>query len=1005
MQTKKMFEEVATRPSLPEMEREVMEIWAADGTFERSLEQRRGGPRFVFYEGPPTANGAPGVHHVEARAFKDLITRHRTMKGFYVERKAGWDTHGLPVELEIEKKLGISGKQQIEEFGVDRFNQLCRESVYEYVDAWLDMSRRMGFWQDYDNAYWTLDPDYIQSVWWALKQMWDQGLVYKGFRVAPYCPRCMTPLSSHELAQGWKEHTRDPSIYVKFRLKSDPATSILAWTTTPWTLPGNVALAVGADVDYVKVRESDGEYVILAASRLQAVLGEGEPEVVERMKGSELVGLDYEPPYPYLAEMLAAGLPPTAAPGTPSADPPHETHGLRGDPGERGRVSGRAWYVVPADFVSTEDGTGVVHTSALYGADDLRLCQERGIPFLHTVDLRGRFVPEVGKFAGQFVKDADPHITEDLRERGLLYSSGHVSHTYPFCWRCDTPLVYYALDSWYVRTTERKDQLLANNAATGWVPAHIKTGRMANWLENNVDWAISRSRYWGTPLPFWVCEACGEQRCVASADELGMDPGADLHRPFIDRVKLPCLCGGEMARVPEVLDGWFDSGAMPFAQRAYPRYGQEQFKATFPADYIAEAIDQTRGWFYSLLAVSTLLFGESSYRNVICLGSVVDEKGREMHKSLGNALDPGPLFEEFGADAVRWLFYVAPVGENVRVGPKALKLIVSQLLLTLWHVHSFFVTYANLDGFRPDVIGGASPPVGGRGEPGLPPASPPEPSTPISERAVLDRWLLSRLSHVVETVDGGLERYDVNAAARPLQEFVEDLSNWYVRRSRRRFWKAESDADKLAAHQTLYEVLVTLSRLMAPFTPFMAESMHRNLCEGESVHLADYPKADLSARDRALEEEMIQAREAVQAGLAARDTARIKVRQPLRALTLTKELQPEVAAIVRDELNVKELRLGEGLALDTTITDELRLEGMARDAVRMVQDLRKRTGLNVEDRIRVWHDGGGDWPRALERFGAYVAAETLAVEMSTGRASDLEGTAEGGDLWIGLKRA
>jgi isoleucyl-tRNA synthetase len=974
MQTRKMFEEVASRPSLPEMEREIIELWARDRTFERTLEQRQGGPRFVFYEGPPTANGAPGVHHVEARAFKDLITRHRTMKGFYVERKAGWDTHGLPVELEIEKKLGISGKQQIEEFGVDRFNRLCRESVYEYVDVWVEMSKRMGFWQDYENAYWTLDPDYIQSVWWALKQMWDMGLVYKGFRVAPYCPRCMTPLSSHELALGWRENTRDPSIYVKFRLKSEPGTSILAWTTTPWTLPGNVALAVGADVDYVKVRLGDREHVILAESRLQAVLGEGEHEVVGRMKGSELVGLDYEPPYPYLADMLAAASPPPAAPGTPAT--------------ERGSVTlsadaGRAWYVVAADFVSTGDGTGVVHTSALYGADDLRLCQELGIPFQHTVDLRGRFVPEVEKFAGEFVKEADANIIEDLRERGLLYSSGQVSHTYPFCWRCETPLVYYALDSWYIRTTERKDQLLANNAATGWVPAHIKTGRMADWLENNVDWAISRSRYWGTPLPFWVCEACAEQRCVASADELGMEPGADLHRPFIDRVKLPCRCGGEMTRVPEVLDGWFDSGAMPFAQRGYPRHGETQFAATFPADYIAEAIDQTRGWFYSLLAVSTLLFGQNSYRNVICLGTVVDEKGREMHKSLGNALDPEPLFDEFGADAVRWLFFISPVGENVRVGPRALKLIASQLLLTLWNVHSFFVTYANLDGFRP-----------GR-----------EPALALSRRMVLDRWLLSRLSHLVETVDGALDRYDVNAAARPLQDFVEDLSNWYVRRSRRRFWKSESDADKLAAHQTLYEVLVTVSRLLAPFTPFLAEALHRNLCDGESVHLADYPVADLTARDRALEDEMTSARSAVQAALAARDAARIKVRQPLPALTLTRELQPEVAAIVRDELNVKELRLGDELALDTTITDELRLEGMARDAVRMVQDLRKRSGLNVEDRIRLWYDGGGDWPRALERFGSYLAAETLAVEVNSGRASELEGTAEGGELWIGLRRA
>ncbi|HXM54560.1 MAG TPA: isoleucine--tRNA ligase, partial [Candidatus Dormibacteraeota bacterium] len=884
MQTKKVFDEVTARPSLPELERAVLERWRREGTYEASLERRRGAPQWIFYEGPPTANGRPGTHHVLSRAFKDLFPRYRTMKGFLVERKAGWDTHGLPVELEVEKKLGISGKQQIEEFGVERFNELCRQSVYEYVDAWTEMSVRMGFWQDYDDAYWTLTSDYVQSVWWALKTMWDRGLIYKGFRVAPYCPRCMTPLSSHELAQGYKDGTRDPSVYVRFRLNDRPHTSVLAWTTTPWTLPGNVALAVGEDVDYVEVQQGD-EQLILAEARLGVL--DGEHEVLRRFKGAELVGLDYEPLYTYL--------------------PPKE----------------RAWYVVAADFVSTEDGTGVVHTAAAYGADDLRLCQEKGIPIRHTVDLRGRFLPEVEKFAGEFVKEADPHIVEDLRERGLLYRAEEISHTYPFCWRCDTPLIYYALDSWYLRTTDVRDQLVANNDATNWFPAHIKAGRMGDWLENNVDWALSRSRYWGTPLPFWVCADCGAKRCVGSAEELGLEPDADLHRPFIDAVRLPCECGGLMERVPEVLDGWFDSGAMPFAQRGYPRKGVDAFQATFPADFIAEAIDQTRGWFYSLLAESTILFGKNAYRNVICLGHVVDVEGKKASKSRGNVVDPIYLFDTFGADALRWFFYINPVGENYRVGEAPLQQVVRQFLLTLWNVYSFFVTYANIDGFVP----GREAPV------------------PLPERSVLDRWLLSRLSHLVETVDRGLERYDVNGAARPIQEFVEDLSNWYVRRSRRRFWKSESDADKLSAYQTLYETLVTLSRLLAPFTPFLAESVHRNLVEGRSVHLEDFPVPDEAARDRALEEEMAQARSAVQAGLARRDEARIKVRQPLPALTLTRELLPEVGAIVRDELNVKELRLGDELALDTTITEDLRLEGMARDAVRMVQDLRKRTGL------------------------------------------------------------
>jgi isoleucyl-tRNA synthetase len=944
MQTKKAFEEVTTRPNLPDLEREIVALWEREGTYQASLAQRRDGPRWVFYEGPPTGNGRPGTHHVLARAFKDLFPRYRTMKGHYVERKAGWDTHGLPVELEVEKQLGISGKQQIEEFGIERFNELCRASVYEYVDVWIGMSKRMGFWQDYDGAYWTFTSDYVQSVWWALKTMWDRGLVYKGFRVAPYCPRCMTPLSSHELALGYRDDVADPSVYVRFRLKDDPTTSILAWTTTPWTLPGNVALAVGEDVDYVKVRQGD-EHLILAEARLDAL--EGEYRVVGRMKGAGLVGLEYEPLYGYR--------------------PPKE----------------RAWYVVAADFVSTDDGTGVVHTAAAYGADDLRLAQEKGLPVRHTVDLRGRFVPWVEKFADRFVKDADPLVIEDLRERGLLYKAREIRHTYPFCWRCDTVLIYYALDSWYLRTTDYKDQLVAQNQATNWIPAHVKNGRMGDWLQNNVDWAISRTRYWGTPLPIWVCESCGAQRCVGSAEELGLQPDADLHRPFIDSVELACTCGGRMRRVPEVLDTWFDSGAMPYAQRGYPREGVEEFEATFPADFICEALDQTRGWFYSLLAEGTILFGRNAYRNVICLGLVVDPQGRKASKSRGNVLDPNYLFDTFGADALRWFYYVNPVGENYRTGEAPLQQIVRQFLMTLWNVYSFFVMYANIDGFVP-----------GR-----------EAAVPLVERPVLDRWLLSRLSHLVETVDRALERYDVNGASRPIQDFVEDLSNWYVRRSRRRFWKAESDADKLAAHQTLYETLVTLARLLAPFTPFVSEAVHRNLVEGRSVHLADFPVADEAARDRALEEEMAQARAAVQAGLARRDEARIKVRQPLPSFTITRELLPEVAAIVRDELNVKELRLGDELALDTTITDELRLEGMARDAVRMVQELRKRSGLQVEDRIRLRYDGGPEWERAFERFGATIAAETLAVEVLAGRGDDLDGESQGGGLWIGLKRA
>ncbi|HEY2597601.1 MAG TPA: isoleucine--tRNA ligase [Candidatus Dormibacteraeota bacterium] len=947
-----MFDPVNQKVSFPELEKELMATWKQEDTFQKSLELRKGRPRFVFYEGPPTANGKPATHHILARAFKDLFGRYRTMRGFYVERKAGWDTHGLPVEIEVEKKLKISGKFAIEnEIGVERFNELCRASVHEYVSDWVAFSERMGFWLDYDNAYWTLTPDYIQSVWWALSEMWKQGLVYKGFRVAPYCPRCATPLSSHELALGYQDNVPDPSVYVRFRLKNDPKTSILAWTTTPWTLPGNVALAVDADIDYIKVKDGEDAFLILAESRL-AVLNES-PQVVGRMKGRDLVGLDYEPLYPY-------SIP----------------------------AEGRAHYVVDADFVSTEEGTGVVHTSALYGVDDLRLCQEKGIPFRHTVGLDGKFLPYVDKFAGLHVKEADPVIIDDLRARGLLYKSETILHTYPFCWRCSTPLIYYALDSWYVRTTDRKAELIANNAATNWVPAHIKTGRMGDWLENNVDWAISRSRYWGTPLPFWVCEKCGEQKCVSSSAELGLKEDVDLHRPFIDTITLVCeKCGGLMKRVPEVLDTWFDSGSMPFAQRGYPRHGKSEFDESFPADFIAEAMDQTRGWFYSLLAISTLLFKQNAYRNVICLGLVVDPKGKKASKSRGNVLDPNYLFDTFGTDAVRWYFYTSTqVGENYRTGDAALRETVQQFFIPLWNCYSFFVTYARLDGFDPA-----------------------QPAVPVAERHVLDRWLLSKLSGLCAAVSSGLDAYDANEPARRINRFVDDLSNWYIRRSRRRFWKSQSDRDKAAAYQTLYETLRTVCQLMAAFAPFSSDAMYRNLSNGESVHLSNFPEPS-SHHDAQVEADMTRARQAVEAGLAARDAARMKVRQPLSSISLPGELLPEdIAQIVREELNVKQLIFGAPeVKLDTEITEELRLEGLAREAVRVIQDRRKKLGFNVEDRIHTRYEADGMLVRAMQKHADYIKNETLSTTLEPGRADDFAGEQqmlEGEQIWIGLKRA
>jgi isoleucyl-tRNA synthetase len=779
--------------------------------------------------------------------------------------------------------------------------------------------------------------------------MWKQGLVYKGFRVAPYCPRCATPLSTHELALGYQDNVPDPSVYVRFKLKNDPSTAILAWTTTPWTLPGNVALAVDNDVDYIKVRDGDG-FLILAEARL-TVLTES-PEVVERMKGSDLVGLEYEPLYPYSVP-----------------------------------TEGRAHYVVDADFVSTEEGTGVVHTSALYGVDDLRLCQEKGIPFRHTVGLDGKFLPYVEKFAGLHVKEADPVILDDLKARGLLYKSETILHTYPFCWRCQTALIYYALDSWYVRTTERKAELIANNNATNWVPAHIKTGRMGDWLENNVDWAISRSRYWGTPLPFWICEKCGEQRCVSSSAELGLKDDVDLHRPFIDTVTLPCeKCDGVMKRVPEVLDTWFDSGSMPFAQRGHPRHGTKEFEETFPADFIAEAMDQTRGWFYSLLAISTLLFKQNAYRNVICLGLVVDPKGKKASKSRGNVLDPNYLFDTFGSDAVRWYFYTSTqVGENYRTGDAALRETVQQFFIPLWNCYSFFVTYARLDGFDPA-----------------------QPAVPVTQRHVLDRWLLSKLSGLTAAVTSGLDTYDAIEPARRIQRFVDELSNWYIRRSRRRFWKSQSDSDKLAAYQTLYEALRTVSQLMAPFVPFTSDAMYRNLSSDQSVHLSDFPELT-PYQDLQVEADMARARQAVESGLSARDAARLKVRQPLASIALPGDPLPDdIAQIVREELNVKALVFGAPeVKLDTEITEELRLEGLAREVVRAIQDLRKKRGLNVEDRIDTRYETDGMLLRAIQRHADYIKNETLSITLEPGRDDGFDGEQmmlEGEQIWIGLKR-
>ncbi|MEO6796977.1 MAG: isoleucine--tRNA ligase [Candidatus Dormibacter sp.] len=952
-----MFEEVSTRVNFPELETNVLRFWKEQDIFHRSLNQRQGRPPFIFYDGPPTANNLPGIHHVLARALKDLFPRYKTMRGFYVERKAGWDTHGLPVEIEIEKQLKFTGKQDIEKYGIEAFNRLCRESVFKYIGQFAEVTERMGYWVDLDKAYRTLDTTYMESVWWILKQVWDKQLLFQGFKVVPYCPRDQTPLSSHELSLGYRDDTEDPSVYVKFELEDEPKTFFLAWTTTPWTLPGNVALAVGLDIPYVRVRQGD-ERLILAKARLGVL--EGAYEVEADVDARSLLGKRYLPLYRYL-------LP----------DQP-------------------AFYVVDADFVAIEDGTGIVHTAAAYGVDDLELCLKKGIPVRHVVDLQGKFKPEVEPFAGLFVKKADSKIIDDLTQRGLMYRAETIKHTYPFCWRCGTPLLYYALTSWFIKTTAVKDQLIRNNSQVNWVPAFVGTGRMGNWLETLVDWSLSRWRYWGTPLPIWVCEQCGEQRCVGSVAELGLTLQDDLHRPYIDRVTLPCeKCGGVMRRVPDLIDVWFDSGSMPVAQYHYPFENTELFKKRFPADYIAEGLDQTRGWFFSLLAIATILFDQPAFKNVIVNGTVLDKQGRKMSKSLKNSVDPMEVMNKFGADATRWYFFSAvAIGNDYRFDLSAVQDVVRRFLLILWNTYGFFANYARLDGFDPDAQ-----------------------AIPVSARGSLDRWLLAELGATIADTEKALEAYDPPTAARRLEAFVLDLSTWYVRRSRRRFWKSESDTDKRSAYQTLYGVLVSVSQLLAPFMPFVSDAIYRNLAAGkagmpQSVHLCDWPAAAPEWADDDLRQQMATVRRLVANGLAARNAAGIKVRQPLRGVQIAdRPLRPELEGILLEELNIKTASYaGEGgaLTLDTEISEELKLEGLARDLVRKIQDLRKQSGFSVEDRIRLTYDGDGLLVAALERWRDFIATETLAVSMVRGSAPEGASTEtfriEGQELSVGVIR-
>ena len=850
-----MYKKVPTDLKFVEREREVEKFWRENHIFEKSIEDRKDAPTYMFYDGPPTANGKPHIGHALTRVIKDMIPRYRTMKGYKVPRKAGWDTHGLPVEIEVEKELGINGKEQIENYGVAPFIEKCKESVWKYKGMWEEFSDVIGFWADMNDPYVTYHDSYIESEWWALKQIWDKGLLYKGFKVVPYCPRCGTPLSSHEVAQGYKD-VKERSAIVRFK-KKDEDVYFLAWTTTPWTLPSNVALCVNPEEDYVKVKHGDYTY-ILASALVETVLKE-DYTVLETYKGKELEGIEYEP--------LWSGL----------------------------NVKGKAWFVVCDSYVTLTDGTGIVHIAPAFGEDDSRIGRNYDLPFVQLVDAQGNLTKET-KWEGVFVKDADKLVLKDLEENGKLFDAPVFEHSYPHCWRCNTPLIYYARESWYIKMTAVKEDIIRNNNTINWIPESIGKGRFGDWLENIQDWAVSRNRYWGTPLNVWICE-CGHMHSIGSIEELksmskNCPDNIELHRPYIDAVTITCPeCGKEMKRTPEVLDAWFDSGSMPFAQHHYPFENHEKFEAQFPADFISEAVDQTRGWFYSLLAISTLIFNKAPYKNVIVMGHVQDEDGQKMSKSKGNAVDPMDALNKFGADAIRWYFYVnsAPWLPN-RFHDKAVEEGQRKFLGTLWNTYAFYVLYADIDSFDPTKY-----------------------NLEYDNLSVMDKWLLSKLNTLVKTVDDYLNNYKITETARALQSFTDDMSNWYVRRCRERFWAKGMEQDKVNAYMTLYTALITLSKIAAPMIPFMTEEIYQNLVRSvdknapESIHLTDFPTVNEEFIDKDLEISMDEVLDIVVLGRAARNSANIKNRQPIGNMYVKAEtvLDPFYVEIIEDELNVK----------------------------------------------------------------------------------------------------
>ncbi|NJK79112.1 MAG: isoleucine--tRNA ligase [Chloroflexaceae bacterium] len=1077
-----MFETVNTSVAFPALENDILAWWHANQIMKKSF--AAGDRPFIFYEGPPTANGRPGFHHIISRSFKDIILRFRSMQGYRViGRREGWDTHGLPVEIEVEKQLGFKGKPDIEQYGIAAFNAKCRESVWDYIQEWRRFSERIAFWLDQDDPYITYENWYIESLWWIFRQLWDRNLLFRDYKVTMHCPRCGTSLSDHEVSQGFRDDVDDPSVWVRFRTKPDTSmaphplaaelvgSSFVAWTTTPWTLPANAALAVNPEAEYALVRynggaeltDSAGERLVMAAALVPPVLGE-HTEVLKRYRGRDLVGLAYD--------QLFEGV---TAPGVSVNDE-------------------NAYHVIADEFVSLEDGTGIVHIAPAYG--DLEIGKKYDLPTLFSVDLSGNVLPDFDDlgFGGMFFKEADPHITRNLKQRGLLLKSGRVQHAYPFCWRCSTPLLYYAKPSWYIRTTALKQQLVENNQRIHWVPGHIQEGRFGNWLDNNIDWAVSRERYWGTPLPIWISEDGSHMECIGSLAELEAKTGRslqdlDLHRPYVDDVTWDDPQHGTMRRIPDVADCWYDSGSMQVAQWHYPFERQQEFEQGHPADYICEAVDQTRGWFYTLHAIGTLLFGRPAFNNVICLGHILDEHGQKMSKSRGNVIDPWMVFSEYGVDALRWnLFAAAPPGNPRRFSLKQVAETLRQFMLTLWNSYAFFVTYANLDGWTP----------------------PKEPPAPDS-LALIDRWALAGLNKLVQEVTTNLEAYEVTPAARAIEQFVDDLSNWYVRRNRRRFWKSEADSDKQAAYYTLYTCLVTVTKLSAPFAPFISEAMYRNLVAKidpnapESVHLSRWPTINTALLDEQLVADTRTLLRVVSLGRAARKQANLKVRQPLSAVWV-RATPTELSGLqrfedeLRDELNIKQVRYfdastdfveyrckpnlrlvgrkygkqvpaltatlrdlepeaaravalavetgkpititvdgdalellpdevlveatspegyavaeAEGLlvALNTTVTPELRLEGVARELIRNVQDARKTAGLDISDRIAVYvtMDGqdGALLDDVLAAWGDYIQSETLAnvLELTTAPSDAHNETVEmdEGTVQIGIVKA